>query len=105
MGCERDFIKKTMMRWTISLLCILSMGLAASALLDEATACSTVCHHMTTYGEPAITYCGCRLHGHQLDHASSHETHTDEGVCDYLCSIQEGGAACDCSIAIVPGRK
>ncbi|XP_045208506.2 uncharacterized protein LOC123560372 [Mercenaria mercenaria] len=26
-------------------------------------------------------------------------------MCDYLCSIQMGGAACSCSIPLVPGRK
>ena len=25
-------------------------------------------------------------------------------MCDYLCSIQQGGAACSCSKAIVPGK-
>ncbi|XP_052806614.1 uncharacterized protein LOC128235865 [Mya arenaria] len=31
-------------------------------------------------------------------------TTTTQSMCDYLCSIQEGGAACDCSKSIVPGR-
>lgn len=26
-------------------------------------------------------------------------------ICDYLCSIQMGGAACSCSVPLVPGRK
>ena len=25
-------------------------------------------------------------------------------VCDYLCSIQEGGTACDCSRPVIPGK-
>ncbi|KAL4228649.1 hypothetical protein ACF0H5_011694 [Mactra antiquata] len=28
-----------------------------------------------------------------------------QSICDYLCSIQMGGAACSCSISLVPGRK
>lgn len=26
-------------------------------------------------------------------------------ICDYLCSIQMGGAACSCSVPLVPGKK
>ncbi|KAH3702308.1 hypothetical protein DPMN_077321 [Dreissena polymorpha] len=26
-------------------------------------------------------------------------------MCDYLCSIQMGGAACSCSKPIIPGRR
>ncbi|KAH3699545.1 hypothetical protein DPMN_074503 [Dreissena polymorpha] len=31
-------------------------------------------------------------------------TRTTMSMCDYLCAIQEGGAACSCSKPIVPGK-
>ncbi|KAH3699544.1 hypothetical protein DPMN_074502 [Dreissena polymorpha] len=71
--------------------------------------CEVICTSRHEHDESDAAHCGCP-HNLQRQNNQSHplpDQHSSHtlSMCDYLCSIQMGGAACVCSAPIVPGRK
>ncbi|KAL4228650.1 hypothetical protein ACF0H5_011695 [Mactra antiquata] len=63
--------------------------------------CDRLCPLTDTTSSTFDSLCSCV---HLLARAENSSTPTTtESICDYLCSIQEGGSACDCSVSLIPG--
>ncbi|XP_076437263.1 uncharacterized protein LOC143276563 [Babylonia areolata] len=78
---------------------------AAAAAFDTFDVCTAVCSNPDQYAMllPSVTQrCHC---GEVLQRTTRSPTITTTDICDYLCSIQLGGQACECSRPSLPGRK
>ncbi|KAL4228648.1 hypothetical protein ACF0H5_011693 [Mactra antiquata] len=91
----------------VTLLCLIPVGMAM--IIVDPLQCEQICAGtIPEHDESAAAHCGCNPHGHKhhtTTLAPDQLSKTTLSMCDYLCSIQMGGSACDCSISIVPGKK
>lgn len=88
-------------------ICMMSMLLAVWAASTVNLDCTKICADPKRHDESEAAHCGCpHSHSHHVTEKPIEQlSHTTLSLCDYLCSIQMGGSACDCSVSIVPGKR